>query len=142
MTSIPENTLFSDRVQDLPRIDLHDIQCPICHNILWKPVACQSCETPFCSMCIDTWLKSNPNKCPIRCQNFNKRSCPRFLAQQLAKIQIACIHQLNGCNEVVCSSVIAIHISSMFHSRLFHTMHSRNMKHSAIISLYYVQIAG
>jgi len=94
--------LVSERIRNSSEIDFDDIQCSICSNILWKPVACQSCETPFCSICIAKWITKNPGKCPIKCNEYIERSCPRFVLRQLSKLQIDCIYKFNGCNEVTC----------------------------------------
>ena len=100
MTSTQREGLSTDRVQGSSGIDLDDIFCPICHNLLWKPIACQLCETHFCTMCIARWLELNPNKCPLRCDKYVERPCSRFIIKQLSKLKIDCIHQENGCEEV------------------------------------------
>jgi len=101
MTSTNEIGLASERVQSSTDIDLGDLHCStICENILWKPVSCQQCETHFCLKCITKWLNRNPNQCPLRCDNFIQRPCSKFIVKQLSKLQIACIYQPNGCNEV------------------------------------------
>ncbi|CAF0981121.1 unnamed protein product [Adineta steineri] len=110
MSSTNEIGLETERVQCSSEIDLSDLHCStICENILWKPVACQQCETHFCSMCITKWLGNNPNQCPMRCDNFIQRSCSKFIARQLAKLQIACIYQPNGCNEVILYEALEKH---------------------------------
>ncbi|CAF0981752.1 unnamed protein product [Adineta steineri] len=110
MSSTNEIGLETERVQCSSEIDLSDLHCStICENILWKPVACQQCETHFCSMCITKWLGNNPNQCPMRCDNFIQRSCSKFIARQLAKLQIACIYQPNGCNEVISYEALEKH---------------------------------
>jgi len=91
---------MTNRVQGLSRIDLDDICCPICHNLLWKLVACQSCETHFCLAYINQWLETNPRKCPMRCDRYIERPRSRSIIKQLAKLKIDCIHQPNGCEEV------------------------------------------
>jgi hypothetical protein len=101
MVSTDEKGLVSERVRCSNDVDLSDVHCStICENILWKPVACQQCETHFCANCITQWLNKNPNQCPMRCDNFVQRPCSKFIARQLAKLQIVCIYQPNGCNEV------------------------------------------
>jgi hypothetical protein len=134
MQSTDEEGLSSDRVREPPGIDFSDIQCSVCHNILWKPIGCQSCETPFCSMCIAKWFSINPNRCPMRCDKFIERPCPRFITKHLAKLQIPCTYQSNGCNEVSCS--LTLTLSSMVCcDRLFHKKHSINTRRTVIINL-------
>ncbi|CAF3710495.1 unnamed protein product [Rotaria sordida] len=102
MTSTNDIGLATERVQCSTTTDLNDLVCStICENILWKPVACQQCETHFCSMCIRQWLNKNSNQCPMRCDKFIERSCSKFIAKRLAQLQIICIYQPNGCNEVI-----------------------------------------
>ncbi|UJR32582.1 hypothetical protein I4U23_020042 [Adineta vaga] len=109
MLSTDEEGLSSNRIQGSSEIDLNDIQCSICCNILWKPIACQSCETPFCSKCIATWLNVNPNRCPMRCNKYIQRPCTRFITKQLAKLQVFCIHQPNGCHDIVSYEAVGKH---------------------------------
>ncbi|CAF2812031.1 unnamed protein product [Rotaria sp. Silwood2] len=102
MKSTNELGLVTERVQVSTQVDLSELVCStICENILWKPVSCQQCETHFCSTCIRQWLIKRPNQCPIRCDTFIERPCSKFIARQLAKLQIACIHQPNGCKEII-----------------------------------------
>ncbi|CAF2897819.1 unnamed protein product [Rotaria sp. Silwood2] len=56
MTS-QQKVLFSDRIHRTPKLDVDDLECSICRGLLWKPVAYQSCETPFCSTCIHQCCK-------------------------------------------------------------------------------------
>lgn len=100
MTSTNDIGLTNERVQCSTPIDLNELQCStICENILWKPVACQHCETHFCLSCIEKWLRKNPNQCPMRCESYIQRPCSKVIARQLAKLQVICIYQSNGCNE-------------------------------------------
>lgn len=101
MASTNDIGLSTERVQCSTPVDLNELHCSIiCENILWKPVACQQCETHFCSSCIEKWLRKNPNQCPMRCENYIQRPCSKFIARQLAKLQVVCIYQPNGCQEV------------------------------------------
>ncbi len=100
MTSASMEGLSSDRVQGPTGIDLDNIICSICHEILWKPVFCQSCENHFCSACITKWLKEKPGKCPMRCDTYIEKACARFVSKHLAKLQIKCIYESSGCEEV------------------------------------------
>ncbi|CAF3843990.1 unnamed protein product [Rotaria sp. Silwood1] len=102
MKSTNELGLATERVQSSTQVDLSELVCStICENILWKPISCQQCETHFCSACIRQWLIKRPNQCPMRCDIFIERPCSKFIARQLAKLQIACIYQPNGCKEII-----------------------------------------
>jgi hypothetical protein len=92
--------LTSDRVRGPPLANVDLLECYICHHLLWKPVACQTCETPSCSVCINRWLADNPSKCPNQCERYTERKCPPFIAKLLAQLQISCSYQEKGCQEV------------------------------------------
>jgi hypothetical protein len=101
MTSKEQGGISFDRVRDAPGVNVGHLECSICHDVFWEPVACQSCETPFCSACINRWLTSNPNKCPNRCEVYTERKCPSFIVKLLAQLQISCFYQSTGCQQVV-----------------------------------------
>ncbi|CAF3785336.1 unnamed protein product [Rotaria sp. Silwood1] len=67
MTSTEQQAISSDRARSLSSVNVDLLECPICHDLLWNSVACQTCETAFCSVCICQWLANNPEKCPNRC---------------------------------------------------------------------------
>ena len=131
--STDDEGLTFDRVQRSPQIDLGDLQCGICWNILWKPLSCQSCETPLCSTCMNTSLTIHPNQCPMRCNPFISRPSSRFIRTNLAQFQITCAYQSNGCPELRVGSFS--HSSRAFvpHS-CFHTKSWRNTKPAAAIT--------
>lgn len=91
------DSLSTDRIDG--SFDADYISCPICSNVLWKPIACQTCENTFCKKCIRLWLKDNPNKCPFQCR-FQERKPPPILLKILSKIQLACRNKTNGCPSV------------------------------------------
>ncbi len=101
MTSMQQSGLSSNRISDVFGIKVNYLECSICHDVLWKPIACQSCETPFCSACMHRWLSDNPNKCPNRCKSYKERKCPPFIAKLLAELQITCFYKSTGCQQVV-----------------------------------------
>ncbi|CAF0985793.1 unnamed protein product [Rotaria sp. Silwood1] len=101
MTSSQQHGLSSDRIRGSPKVDVTHLECLICHQLLWKPVACKSCEIPFCSSCIYQWLANNPKQCPNRCQTYIERKCPPIVTKLLAEIQVACFYESNGCNQVI-----------------------------------------
>lgn len=96
-----------ERVYNKSESDVDDLMCStICTGILWKPIACQKCETHFCKLCITKWFEKHPNQCPMRCDTFVERNCSKIIAKQLARLQIFCINRENGCSEV---SIISAH---------------------------------
>jgi hypothetical protein len=116
MTSIQQKGLSSNRVRGSSAGYIDFLECSICHDLLWKPVACQACETTFCSACINRWLTINPKKCPNQCETYIERKCPPIIAKLLAQLQIACIYESNGCQEVDRKS-------SHFHNQPFIFIH-------------------
>lgn len=101
MTSSHPIGLSADRIRGSPGLNIDHLECSICREILWKPVACQSCETPFCSACINRWLVEKSIKCPHGCPTYAERKCPPFIVKILSQLQIACFFESNGCNEVL-----------------------------------------
>lgn len=91
------DSLSTDRISG--SFDDDYISCPICCNVLWKPIACQTCENAFCKKCIRLWLKDNPHKCPFQCR-FQERKPSPILLKILSKLQLACRHKMNGCSAV------------------------------------------
>jgi len=101
MATTSQKGLSTSRVRGPPSANVDLLECSICHDLLWKPVACQSCETPFCSICINQWLTNNPNKCPNQCEAYTERKCPPFIVKLLSQLQISCSYQEQGCEEVI-----------------------------------------
>ncbi|CAF2430701.1 unnamed protein product [Rotaria sp. Silwood2] len=101
MASTNEVGLAPDRVRNQSGDISEDLHCSICHNILWKSVACQTCETHYCSVCIKKWLHEGRNQCPVGCEPFVERACSRFIVTPLAKLQVTCTYEPNGCREIL-----------------------------------------
>ncbi len=100
MTSAQQQDISSDRIYSQRETNIDYLECCICHKLLWKPVACQICETSFCSTCINQWLSKCPDRCPNQCEPFIERRCPPLTAKLLSQLQITCSYQSNGCPEV------------------------------------------
>ncbi|CAF1476413.1 unnamed protein product [Rotaria magnacalcarata] len=92
------NSIAADRVQGSFDEDL--VTCSICHMILWKPVACKTCENSFCSDCINQWQQKQPNKCPFTC-HYEERKCIGAILKVLSRLQINCCYMQNGCSVAV-----------------------------------------
>jgi hypothetical protein len=101
MTTKEGKGLSSTRVQGLTSVNTTHLECPICHDLLWKPVACQTCEKPFCSPCITKWLSKHLNQCPNQCPTYVERKCPPLYATLLAELQVRCFYQSKGCEQVI-----------------------------------------
>ncbi|CAD8077982.1 unnamed protein product [Paramecium sonneborni] len=106
---IPVSQLYNSCVN----IDL--LQCPICFNILWKPIACgqDRCFSSFCQFCIEAWLNqknvqstfdeeeetfANENNCPKCKRVFIKTEIP-LVKVLLFQIELKCIH--SDCTQVI-----------------------------------------
>ena len=89
-----------------------ELICPICQNILWKPVTCSQCENSFCGGCIRTWLGTNTragNKpCPFNCE-YRERRPPPILSNLLSKLQVSCAYTPNGCQTLLPYDGIVTH---------------------------------
>ncbi|CAF3763715.1 unnamed protein product [Adineta steineri] len=100
MTSTQQKGLSRDRVSNSSDFNFTDLECALCHEVLWKPVACQLCETPFCHPCIHQQLKTDL-KCPNGCNFYIERKCPPFISKVLSRLQISCFYKPNGCQQVL-----------------------------------------
>ncbi|CAF1355120.1 unnamed protein product [Adineta steineri] len=101
-------TSLSKRIQVTCGVNVEDLECIICTDLLWKPIACNNCDSLYCSECIKSWLVKSPENCP-HCQNYVERRCSPFIIKQLAKLQFACINQSNGCPEIIGYEVLEKH---------------------------------
>ena len=101
--------LSKERVIDLLLSDL--IICRLCENVLWLPVACQTCETAFCTSCIKTWKieTPEPTRCPTDCSEYIQRNCPSTINYILRKLQIFCRYESNGCTEILSYNRLETH---------------------------------
>jgi hypothetical protein len=100
MTSTQQKGVSSDRIHGSPPVIVDLLECAICRDIMWKPIACQICESPFCSACISRSFVNSPTKCPNRCETYTERKCPPFISSLLAQLRITCFYQSNGCEQV------------------------------------------
>ncbi|UJR16864.1 hypothetical protein I4U23_003762 [Adineta vaga] len=91
-------SLSTDRVDGYVDDDI--ITCPICMNIIWKPVTCQKCENSFCLKCIRLWLHEKPNACPFNCR-FQERKPPAILIKLLSRLKLTCQNKSNGCTLLI-----------------------------------------
>ncbi len=89
-----------------------ELLCCICQNVLWKPVACSTCENAFCASCIRTWTNKQNSfgqaTCPFHCR-FQEKRAPPILNNLLSKLQIYCAYAPNGCQEVVLYDALEKH---------------------------------
>jgi hypothetical protein len=77
------------------------IMCSICHDILWKPSTCETCDNSFCTACIALWFETHPDICPNNCAYRQRQRLPLLLVQLLSKLKLTCKNQHTGCKEVL-----------------------------------------
>ena len=85
--------------------------CPICLQILWKPVTCGECLKSYCDYCITRWITSNGMKCPNRCSFFKLKASP-YVKECLSDFQIRCKYAVYGCENVLGYDQLEAHESS------------------------------
>ncbi len=68
------------------------VKCSICHNILYLPKTCSSCENHFCKNCISDWVKVNKSDtaCPFKCSKNEFKTSLRIVTSLLDKLQFKC----------------------------------------------------
>lgn len=80
------------------------VVCSLCGGILWSPVACQNCDTPYCAVCIENWhsKEGNSSRCPYqKCSSYVQRPCPPANQLMLEALQITCRFNENKCPETL-----------------------------------------
>ena len=87
--------------------------CPICMNVLNKPVMCRKNQHYFCRACITKHLK-NTHNCPT-CQDKLTEDtlveAPRIVLEYLSELRIRCDFFNRGCREVTKLSDLESHVS-------------------------------
>ena len=65
-----ENYINKDTIieNELSKIFISFSTCPLCNNILIKPVMCMKCQKNYCKKCIDNWSEKC-KKCPEGCND-------------------------------------------------------------------------
>ncbi|CAF4161494.1 unnamed protein product [Adineta steineri] len=93
--------LSKDRITDLAHAEL--TVCSLCNGLLWLPVACEKCETSFCTSCIKTWRieAEDPRLCPKCSTEYIQRPCPGAITHVLSTFNIICHHKPHGCSAIV-----------------------------------------
>lgn len=52
-------------------VNVNDLECSICRDLLWKSVECAHCHNLYCVECIKKWLQTKPHTCP-HSQNYEE----------------------------------------------------------------------
>lgn len=77
-----------------------DLTCSFCYLIVWDAVCCATCESHFCSLCIQAWL-SQHSDCPSCRSNFQSHQIPRISKNILSRLKLSCSFESNGCIEPI-----------------------------------------
>ena len=76
---------------------LEKLKCPICLNLIWKPVELDECGHLFCEYCINQSIINSGNFCPVcRKSPKSKRIAKSILFTFLNQVKIKCPNV--GCN--------------------------------------------
>ena len=98
-----------------------ELLCTICQNILWKPVACFTCQNTFCANCIQTWISKQIScptvTCPFHCR-FQEKRAPPILNSFLSRLQISCAYAPNGCREIIPYDALEKHEETCQYERI------------------------
>lgn len=92
--------LTTDRIVNVRNSPIEHLLCMICHEIVWHPVTCETCEHSFCEACINQWFQRQ-QWCPNRCEYRQRARLPHLFAQMLSELKVTCKNAVNGCNEIL-----------------------------------------
>jgi len=87
-----------------------ELVCSICLDIVWEPISCKVCTSPFGSKCLNNWFKYN-KKCPKQCE-YEPAEFSLLLKRLVNKIQFYCLYKTDGCQEVINYDNFYKHINS------------------------------
>ena len=101
-----------DNLVNNDNVNLFDLTCPICLNILKSPKSCSSYNNShsFCNYCINKYLEDN-NRCPI-CKNIFLYQINNEIYYLLDKLLFKCTFYKEGCKEIINYSDYFNHINN------------------------------
>ena len=76
-----------------------ELTCLICSYMVWNPISCIVCSSPFGQKCINNWLNKN-KQCPKGCK-FEEAEFPKLLNRIMNNVKLYCLYKANGCNDVI-----------------------------------------
>ena len=88
-----------------------ELICPICQSVLENPLHLIQCEHVFCSSCINNWIQTGHETCPIDRKEIKKEDlkAPRLMIKFLDKLNIKCDYANQGCTSIVKLEQLANH---------------------------------
>ena len=95
---IPKCGISEEQIVNIEEIEKNeDLKCPICLNVVWKPIQCKRCEKYFCKYCLNESIRTIGNKCPMcRLKHF-KSNTFQLKESCFKNIRIKCPYK--NCNE-------------------------------------------
>ena len=101
IVKIPLKINYYDSNNIFGNIDISDLKCPICLNILKNPICCSSKKKAhfFCKECINKYLFGK-DYCPI-CKKYFEYITQNEINKYLYKLCFRCIYFNLGCNKVI-----------------------------------------
>lgn len=91
----------------LMRLTPDTFLCSICLEFPVQPAECQTCDSLFCSECLEKWILTNYSHCPSMCPNPVYKKVSHTLDKILRNIPTQCKH--TGCEVVKPICEIASH---------------------------------
>jgi len=88
-----------------------ELICEICLGVVYNPVICGICLTPYGSECLSSWFINHKNKCPKRC-SFVRMELPLITKKIMNKIEFNCMHKDKGCNAIIHYEDFYTHVNS------------------------------
>lgn len=92
--------LSTDHIVNVLPSSIEHLLCSICHEILWRPVTCETCEHSFCEACLSQWFQRQ-QRCPNTCEYRQRARSPHLLVQLLSQLKVTCKNMSNGCTQVI-----------------------------------------
>ena len=95
---IPKCGISEEQIVNIEEIEKNeDLKCPICLNVVWKPIQCKRCGKYFCKHCIKKSIRKIGNKCPMcRLKHF-KSNTFQLKESCFKNIRIKCPYK--NCNK-------------------------------------------
>jgi len=105
--NFPDNPFKLELIHKDYEEDVKSMTCPICINLVWKPVHCSECTNLVCSQCMEQWLTKSKN-CPLCNKVFKSNPVVNLVKSALSKIKSKCYFssELNqsmneGCDKLI-----------------------------------------
>ena len=89
-----------------------NLLCGICQEIAFEAKECETCETLFCTTCVESW-KSRRDICPNKCpEPWQLRNPHKLIRSAISQLKFQCPNANNGCEELVSIQSVDAHENS------------------------------